>query len=286
MNLGPVRELCRTVDAIKIDLKGFNEEFYEEVCFATLQPVLDTIKLIHEEGVHLEIVNLMVPTLNDDPDELRELARWIVDTVGPDVPTHFNRFHPQYQLMNLPSTPVESLEAARAVAMEEGINYAYVGNVPGHHANHTYCARCGEPIIARQGFAVLEHHLRRLRRRNRRPRPLEAQTVRRGPARDTPCRLSREDAWRNNDTRGSGTPRVAGSTTGRRSSGQRRSANCSFAAKTIPSPPATPPDSRPRILRSPARFPTGCRNGAQRTSRVSLRPSATVFRKPQTSFRN
>ncbi len=160
MNPGPVRELCRTVDAIKIDLKGFNEQFYEKVCYATLQPVLDTIRLIHEEGVHLEIVNLVVPTLNDDPDELRELARWIVDNVGPDVPTHFNRFQPKYQLMNLPPTPVESLEAARAVAMEEGINYAYVGNVPSHPANHTYCALCGEPIIIRQGFAVLEYHVR------------------------------------------------------------------------------------------------------------------------------
>ncbi len=160
MNPGPLRELCRTVDAIKIDLKGFNEEFYEKVCFATLQPVLDAIKLIHAEGVHLEIVNLVVPTLNDDRDELRELARWIVDHVGPDVPTHFNRFHPQYQLMNLPATPVESLEGARAVAMEEGINYAYVGNVPGHPANHTYCAACGEPVIVRQGFAVLEYRIR------------------------------------------------------------------------------------------------------------------------------
>jgi pyruvate formate lyase activating enzyme len=159
-NPGPLRELCRTVDAIKIDLKGFNEEFYQKVCDATLQPVLDTIELIHEEGVHLEIVNLVVPTLNDDRDELRELARWVVDNVGPDVPTHFNRFHPQYQLLNLPPTPVESLETAREVALQEGINYAYVGNVPGHPANHTYCARCGEPIIIRQGFAVLEYHIR------------------------------------------------------------------------------------------------------------------------------
>jgi pyruvate formate lyase activating enzyme len=160
INPGPLRELCRTVDAIKIDLKGFNDEFYEEVCDGTLQPVLDTIKLIHEEGVYLEIVNLVVTTLNDDLDELRELARWIVDNVGPDVPTHFNRFQPQYQLRNLPATPVESLEAAQAAAMEEGMNYVYMGNVPGHPANHTYCARCGEPIIMRQGFAVFEYHIR------------------------------------------------------------------------------------------------------------------------------
>ncbi len=160
INAGPLRELCRAVDAIKIDLKGYNEEFYEKVCYGTLQPVLDSIKLIHEEGVHLEIVNLVVPTLNDDPDELRELARWIVDSVGPDVPVHFNRFQPLYKLLNLPPTPVESLETARDIALEEGINYAYVGNVPGHPANYTYCARCGEAIIVRQGFALLEYHLR------------------------------------------------------------------------------------------------------------------------------
>nr|NIO68217.1 AmmeMemoRadiSam system radical SAM enzyme [Anaerolineae bacterium] len=159
INPAPLRELCHAVDAIKIDLKGFNQEFYKKVCFGTLEPVLETIKIIQEEGVHLEIVNLVVPTLNDDEDELRELARWIVDNVGPDVPTHFSRFNPQYQLKNLPPTPVETLERARAMAMEEGINYAYIGNVPGHPGDHTYCAHCGERIIQRLGFAVVDYHI-------------------------------------------------------------------------------------------------------------------------------
>jgi pyruvate formate lyase activating enzyme len=159
INQAPLRELCRSVDAIKIDLKGFNEDFYDRVCDGTLQPVLDTIKTIHQEAIHLEIVNLVVPTLNDDVDELRELAGWIVDNVGRDVPTHFSRFQPLYQLLNLPPTPVESLEAAREIAMDAGINYVYIGNVPGHPANNTYCAHCGEPIIVREGFAVLEYHL-------------------------------------------------------------------------------------------------------------------------------
>ncbi len=113
INPAPLRELCQAVDAIKIDLKGFNEEFYEKVCFATLGPVLKAIKTIYEEGIHLEIVNLVVPTLNDDVGELRELARWIMANVGPDVPTHFSRFYPQYQLKNLPPTPVETVERAR-----------------------------------------------------------------------------------------------------------------------------------------------------------------------------
>jgi pyruvate formate lyase activating enzyme len=159
INPAPLRELCHTVDAIKIDLKGFNQEFYKKVCFGTLEPVLETIQIIHEEGVHLEIVNLVVPTLNDDGDELRALARWVVDNVGPDVPTHFSRFIPQYQLKNLPPTPVETLERARAVAMEEGIHYAYIGNVPGHPGDHTYCAHCGQMIIQRMGFAVVDYHI-------------------------------------------------------------------------------------------------------------------------------
>jgi len=159
INPDPLRELCHAVDAIKIDLKGFNEEFYQEVCFGSLGPVLEAIKIIQEEGVHLEIVNLVVLTLNDDEGELRELARWIVQNVGPDVPTHFSRFHPTYKLTNIPPTSVEILERARAIAIEEGINYAYIGNVPGHPSNHTHCSACGKVIIVRMGFAVTKNHI-------------------------------------------------------------------------------------------------------------------------------
>jgi pyruvate formate lyase activating enzyme len=159
MNPEPLRELCQAVDAIKIDLKGFNEEFYEKVCFATLEPVLEAMKIIREEGVHLEIVNLVVPTLNDDEEELREMARWVVRELGPQVPTHFSRFLPMYKLQNLPATPVESLERARAIAMEEGIQYAYIGNVPGHPGDNTYCHNCGKTIMARMGFAVVGYHI-------------------------------------------------------------------------------------------------------------------------------
>jgi pyruvate formate lyase activating enzyme len=159
INPAPLRELCHAVDAIKIDLKGFNEDFYEKVCFATLPPVLETMKIIHQSGIHLEIVNLVVPTLNDDERDLRAMASWIVDNLGPDVPTHFSRFYPQYKLQNLPSTPVETLERAHAIAKEEGIHYAYIGNVPGHPADQTYCARCGKVIIARMGFTVTDYHI-------------------------------------------------------------------------------------------------------------------------------
>ncbi|MFX0121886.1 MAG: AmmeMemoRadiSam system radical SAM enzyme [Candidatus Hodarchaeota archaeon] len=159
INPEPLKTLCEAVDAIKIDLKGFNQEFYREVCGGELQPVLETIQTIAASGTHLEIVNLLVPTLNDDMDEMRALCRWVVDNAGPDVPVHFSRFHPDYQLDNLPPTPQATLEQAWAIAHEEGVRYAYVGNLPGHAANNTYCHYCGNLIIARQGFWVSEFHI-------------------------------------------------------------------------------------------------------------------------------
>lgn len=159
INQEPLRELCRAVDAIKIDLKGYNEEFYRNICSGTLSPVLETIHTIRKMGTHLEIVNLVVPTLNDNLDELRALARWVLDNLGPDVPLHFSRFYPNYRLMNLPPTPVETLEAARNAALEVGLHYVYIGNVPGHAGSHTYCPNCGRIVIKRAGMATVEMHI-------------------------------------------------------------------------------------------------------------------------------
>jgi len=159
INPEPLRELCQTVDAIKIDLKGYDEGFYRDVCGAELGPVLEALRIIYESGVHLEIVNLVVPTLNDSLEQLRALARWIAQDLSPDVPLHFSRFHPQYKLTNLPPTPVETLDRARETAIEEGLRFVYVGNAPDHPGNHTYCPACGEVLIARQGFTVTEYHL-------------------------------------------------------------------------------------------------------------------------------
>jgi pyruvate formate lyase activating enzyme len=160
INPEPLRELCATVDAIKIDLKGYDKEFYRRVCGAELGPVLEAIRTIYECGTHIEVVNLVVPTLNDDLDQLRDLARWLVHELSPDVPLHFSRFHPQYQLNNLPATPVETLERAWEIAREEGVRFVYVGNVPGHPANNTTCPACGEVLIARQGFGVTAYNLK------------------------------------------------------------------------------------------------------------------------------
>jgi pyruvate formate lyase activating enzyme len=159
MTEAPLTEMCQVLDGIKIDLKGFSKDFYRKVCGAELEPVLRSIKQVGRSGVHLEIVNLVVPTLNDSDGMLKELAKWVVDEVGPDVPVHFTRFHPDYQLRNLPPTPTATLERARAIAMDAGIRYAFVGNVPGHPGNHTYCPNCGKIVIKRSDFFVEEIHI-------------------------------------------------------------------------------------------------------------------------------
>jgi pyruvate formate lyase activating enzyme len=152
MNEAPLAEMCTLLDAIKIDLKGFSEDFYRSVCGAELRPVLRSIKQIAKSHAHLEIVNLVVPTLNDSDKMLHELIEWISGEIGPDVPVHFTRFHPDYQLLNLPPTPVATLERARDMALSKGMHYPYVGNVPGHPGNHTYCPKCKKVVIERQGF--------------------------------------------------------------------------------------------------------------------------------------
>jgi len=156
MNERPLADLCGALDAIKIDLKGFSEDFYRTVSGAALAPVLRSIAQIRKAGVHLEIVNLVVPTLNDADASLARLADWTARELGPDVPVHFTRFHPDFQLRNLPPTPVATLERAREMAMARGLRYVYVGNVPGHAGNHTYCPRCRARVISRQDFFVLE----------------------------------------------------------------------------------------------------------------------------------
>lgn len=159
MNPRPLADMCEALDAIKIDLKGFSNDFYQNVCGAQIAPVLRSIRIAARKGIHLEIVNLVVPTLNDSRRMLTELVGWILDEAGPDVPVHFTRFHPDYQMLNLPPTPIATLEMAYEIAREKGLRYPYVGNVPGHPGNHTYCPSCGKAVIERTGFFVIGIHL-------------------------------------------------------------------------------------------------------------------------------
>ncbi len=155
----PLRELSRCIDAANVDLKSFEPAFYRDICGGELEPVLDSLVLLREAGVHLEITNLLIPTLNDDPRMIREMCSWIRDHLGPDVPVHFSRFYPLYQLANLPQTPVSTLDRARETALEAGLNYVYVARVPGHVGEDTYCPGCGDRLIERIGFIVAENRL-------------------------------------------------------------------------------------------------------------------------------
>ncbi len=154
MEKDPVKDLCKVVDAIKVDLKAFTEDYYQKVVRGNLKPVLETMETIHNQGTWLEIVYLVVPTLNDGEKEIRELARWTMANLGPDVPIHFTRFYPQYLLKNLPPTPVSTLEKCKAIADAEGLHYVYIGNVPGHPAENTYCPKCGKILVERTGFLI------------------------------------------------------------------------------------------------------------------------------------
>jgi len=152
-------ELLPQLTAVKVDLKAFTEKFYREVCSGELKPVLDTLLLLKKNGMWFELVVLLVPTLNDDPAEIREMCKWVHGELGPDVPIHFSRFHPTYRIQTLPPTPVGTLEAAHGIAVEEGLRYAYLGNVPGHKAESTYCPKCGERLVHRYGYRILENRI-------------------------------------------------------------------------------------------------------------------------------
>jgi pyruvate formate lyase activating enzyme len=154
MNSAPLSALLKYMDAVTVDLKAFREKFYEEISSANLEPVLQTLKTIKSHGRHLEIVNLMIPTLNDNPSEVREMCVWIRTNLGKNVPIHFTRFFPQYKLTNLPPTPAEILERSYKIAKEEGLDYVYIGNMPGHEKNSTYCPECKKRIIHRTHFMV------------------------------------------------------------------------------------------------------------------------------------
>ena len=150
----PLKKLCAAVDAIKVDLKAFSEKFYKEVVNGELKPVLDTLVTLQKQGMWSEIVYLVVPTLNDGEAEFKALARWVKSDLGLDVPLHFSRFHPEYLLKNLPPTPLETLERAKAIADAEGLRYVYIGNVPGHPAENTYCPKCRRVVVERAGYTV------------------------------------------------------------------------------------------------------------------------------------
>jgi pyruvate formate lyase activating enzyme len=154
INPEPLADLLKVVDAVKVDLKAFNQEFYSNYVRGDLGPVREAIKAVRQSKVWLEIVYLVIPTLNDNPEEIRRMCQWLLKEVGPDVPLHFSRFLPMYLIKNLPPTPISTLERAHRIALNEGLRYVYIGNVLGHSAESTYCPHCHRPVIERSGLRV------------------------------------------------------------------------------------------------------------------------------------
>jgi pyruvate formate lyase activating enzyme len=151
----PLREILAFVDAAHVDLKGFDDETYRKLNSGKLQPILNTLKTYRDMGVWVEVINLVVPTYTDNMDHVRRMSDWLVNNLGPDVPLHFSRFHPQNKLTHLPPTPVATLVKARDRARAAGLRYVYVGNVPElADAGTTWCPQCRRPVVERQIYAI------------------------------------------------------------------------------------------------------------------------------------
>lgn len=158
INPEPLRELLPYIDAYKIDFKGFDDRFYQEMTQGRVGPVLEAMKVIKESGTWLEVVNLVIPGENDSEEDLKSLVLWVKKNLGVDTPLHFTRFHPDYKLLNLPPTPIETLKKAREMALELGVKYVYTGNVYDIEGSTTYCPD-GTPAIQRQGFFTIKNIL-------------------------------------------------------------------------------------------------------------------------------
>jgi pyruvate formate lyase activating enzyme len=147
------------LDGANVDLKAFTDEFYKTQCGGRLEPVKATLRKMKSLGVWVEVTTLIIPGLNDDPEELRQMAVFLVDELGAETPWHISRFHPTYRLTDRPPTPVVTLRRAREIGMRAGLHYVYTGNVPGEDGENTICPRCGTKLIERWGFMVQRNRI-------------------------------------------------------------------------------------------------------------------------------
>jgi pyruvate formate lyase activating enzyme len=156
----PRREFYRHMDAANVDLKGFTPRFYEKICGAQLDNVLETlVYLKHETDVWLEITTLLIPGENDSEEELQAITKWVMENLGPDVPLHFTAFHPDYKMMDKPPTPPATLTRAREIGRKNGLHYVYTGNVHDEEGGSTMCAQCGHRVVGRDWFTITEWNL-------------------------------------------------------------------------------------------------------------------------------
>jgi pyruvate formate lyase activating enzyme len=158
INEKPLRKLSKYMDAADIDLKAFTEDFYSRICSGSLKPVLNSLVVLKEEGVWLELTNLVIPTLNDNMKNIKDMCIWIQKNLGSDTPIHFSRFFPHYKLTNLPPTPLETLIDARKSAMDSGLRFVYIGNIR-HEGENTFCPKCKKLLVERLGYVVKQNNI-------------------------------------------------------------------------------------------------------------------------------
>jgi pyruvate formate lyase activating enzyme len=159
INEEPLRFLADHLDAANIDLKGFSDQYYQKLSEGTLAPVLSSLLILKEKGVHIEITNLLLPGFNDDQASIRQMCLWIKENLGAETPLHFGRFYPMFKLTGLNPTPVETLEKARGIALSCGLKYVYIGNVAGHAGENTLCPGCGKTLVKRTGYFIEENNI-------------------------------------------------------------------------------------------------------------------------------
>lgn len=157
------KEALKTIspylDAANVDLKSFREDFYKKLCGASLEPVLDSIRLMKGLNIWIEVTTLLVPGQNDSEEELREIAKFIA-SCGKEIPWHISRFHPDYKMTDGYSTPIGTIKKAREIGLDAGLRYVYPGNIPGEEGESTFCYQCGQRLIARYGFSILENRVK------------------------------------------------------------------------------------------------------------------------------
>ena len=147
------------LDAANVDLKSFREDFYKKICRAHLKPVLETLKLMKKYNIWVEVTTLIIPTLNDSEEELKDIAQFIYKEMGPETPWHVTQFYPTHELNHLPRTPLETIRKAREIGKKSGLHYVYSGNVPGDEGENTFCYNCENLLIRRLGFQIIENRM-------------------------------------------------------------------------------------------------------------------------------
>lgn len=159
LNEKPLEQLCKYLDGTNVDLKGFSEDFYFKVTSGRLRPVLDGILTMKKNNVHIEITNLLMPGYNDSDDMIKKLCKWVKKYCGENTPLHFSRFYPRYKLKNLQPTPEKTMKKARNIAMDSGLNYVYIGNLPAKEGEDTFCHNCKKLLINRTGYKINSNNI-------------------------------------------------------------------------------------------------------------------------------